>query len=144
MFEWHGVRIGVLLCADAWNSQCWELPATSPKEAKLVDCWCIVAESISEEHGAAAGRDLWHHMMITRAFEYGAYVAVSDWAAGSGKEDGGSLECCGVAGFVDPTAKQVTVQAVPSSSSRATFTIDLPALTRLRARRESRHFLSTP
>lgn len=127
-FTWKGVRFGVLICADAWDSRCFD--------GEPVDCWCIVAETVSEHHAPADVRHLWESLAVARAFEYASYVAISDWTEARHAD---RCQTCGVSGFVDPTQGAVPFQ--PTNGAAHTFAIDRDRLHRHRARRAERHFL---
>lgn len=133
IFEWRSWRYGVLICADAWDASLWRAP-----QSPAIDCWCIVAESVSEEHTPAQARTLWRSLAIARAYECASYVAISDWAEGPLPEGGAT---CGVSGWVDPTVAEVQWQGPAPGCQAASFSGDLARLAAHRQRRSDRNFL---
>ncbi|MER6945387.1 carbon-nitrogen hydrolase family protein [Nonomuraea sp. NPDC000554] len=92
VFEVYGRRFHVLLCADLWYS---ELLARS----EATDVVLVPAFSVTQWPTPDPARALWQHMCVARAYEFTAYVAVSDWHHAS-TYDG--QPCAGVTGFADP------------------------------------------
>lgn len=144
-FPWRGVRCSVMICADAWDYRLLAHLTQPP------DLLCIVAASVSEEHGPAAARRLWHALAVARAFELCSIVAISDWAEGITEEtrnEGqrtsdkgrGVRMTCGVAGIADPSDLTGRFQPVPAGVPNHNFTVDLDRLHRLRASRRKRSF----
>ena len=93
LFELNGRRIAVLICSDVWFSESFsELPADP-------DVILIPSFSITQRGSPNKARELWKHMTVSRAYEFAAYVGVSDWSYPC-KFDG--LAAAGVTGLVNP------------------------------------------
>ncbi len=76
IFEFDGLRVGVLICADLWHPGLVKAIADA-------DVLCVPARTAvpSDQHVLYA-RVLWHSLALTRAMEFGLPVVVSDWATG--------------------------------------------------------------
>lgn len=131
MFPWRGAQCAVLICADVWDARLLTELSTPP------DIFFVVAATVSQEHGPAAARRLWHALAVARAFECVSVVAISDWAV-SAVDDQRST--CGVAGLADPCDYTGKFQPIPTRGSWHGFVVDLDKLHHLRAVRYSRHF----
>jgi predicted amidohydrolase len=99
VFDADGLRVAVLICADFYFSELLhQLLATEP-----VDLIAVPSFSLTRLADPKPARDLWQHMAIARAYEFGAYVAVSDWAPGTPLA---GVHSAGVAGFAMPHARE--------------------------------------
>jgi predicted amidohydrolase len=87
-------RILVLICADFWFSDVFV------RAKALPDLVLVPAHSVSRKPEPHYSRSLWRHLSVARAYEFGVYVGVSDWAH---KRVPGMLAASGVSGFADPT-----------------------------------------
>lgn len=87
-------RIMVLICADFWFSDVFA------RAHALPDLVLVPAHSVSRKPDPSYSRSLWRHLAVARAYEFGVYVGVSDWAH---VPVPGMLAPSGVAGFADPT-----------------------------------------
>lgn len=129
--EVSGLHCVVLVCADFWFSdlfqRCKQLPS-------LV---LVPALSVSRKPSPEYSRSLWRHLATARAYEFGCYVGVSDWAVDS---DLPRLHASGVAGFADPT--QIDPQRLflpaPADGHASVLRVQLD-LERLRAFQADRH-----
>jgi predicted amidohydrolase len=64
----------VMICADLWHASAFV--AASP----LPDLILVPAFSASQRPDPHMARARWRHAMIAKAYEFAAFVAVSDWA----------------------------------------------------------------
>jgi predicted amidohydrolase len=94
-FTIDGTHVLVLICADFWFVDL-VLRATRAPDIVLVP-----ALSVTRKSSPDYSRALWRHLAISRAYEFGAYVGVSDWAYPSELPIHFSA---GAGGFADPTA----------------------------------------
>lgn len=86
----------VLICADFWFSDLVLATRRAP------DVILVPALSVSRKPTPDYSRALWRHLAVSRAYELGAWVAISDWAHASQLP---ALSSSGVAGFADPTSE---------------------------------------
>jgi len=91
-FMVDGRSVTVMICADAWFA---ELLLDPPTRADLI---VVPSFSITRRPPAFA-RALWRHLAVARAYEFSAFVAVSDWREGATYHGGPSA---GVSGVADP------------------------------------------
>ena len=128
-----GRSVRILICADFWYSDLWR--AQQP-----VDLVLVVSLSVSRKPTPDYSRTLWKSAAIARAFEFGAFVGISDWSFGTLSS---GQTASGVAGLADPTATNPDelFRAVSPDSIRA-FELDYEALERLHADRDAMAFLS--
>src|SRR5207237_10145760 len=96
-FTIAGRRILVLVCADFWFADVI-LGASA-----LPDLLLVPALSVTRKPTPAYSRALWRHLAVSRAYEYGVYVGISDWAHESKLP---ALAAAGVAGVAAPTTTQ--------------------------------------
>ncbi len=89
-----GRRALVLICADFWFSDLFA------RAERLPDLVLVPALSVTRKSTPDYSRALWRHLAIARAYEFGAYVGVSDWGYPSRLPE---LFASGVGGFADPT-----------------------------------------
>lgn len=131
-FEIDGRRVLVLICADFWFSDLLLATRTQP------DLILVPALSVSRKHAPAYSKALWQHLAVTRAYELGAFVGVSDWAHDSTLP---VLKASGVSGFADPTQEHADALFAPLDSAVArAFDLDFAALERFRDDRRGRGF----
>ncbi len=93
-FSIEGMRVLVLICADFWFSDLYHLAEHAP------DLILVPALSVTRKESPDYSRTLWRHLAIARAYEFGAYIGISDWAHPSELP---RLFTSGVGGFADPT-----------------------------------------
>lgn len=125
-------RILVLICADFWFSDVFA------RAEGLPDLVLVPAHSVSRKPEPGYSRALWQHLAVARAYEFGVFVGVSDWAYAKAP---GSLPPSGVAGFADPTSVDEQRLFTPLGSTHVrSFDLDLNALEAFRADRRGRGF----
>jgi predicted amidohydrolase len=122
----------VLVCADFWYSDLLFGARTLP------DLVLVPALSVSRKPSPDFSRALWRHLAVTRAYELGAFVGVSDWDHASELP---FLRASGVSGFADPTAvePEALFRPLPSGGAAA-FPLDFAALAEFRRDRAERGF----
>ncbi len=131
-----GRRMLVLVCADFWFA---DLIQTA---THLPDVVLVPALSVSRKPTPDYSRALWRHLAVARAYEYGVYVGISDWATGSKVQQ---LSPSGVGGFADPTAVDPAQLFVPTDGrSVAVHALDFDRLDAFRADRRQRGFFWKP
>jgi predicted amidohydrolase len=86
-------RVLVLICADFWFSDLFYRADVLP------DLILVPALSVSRKPTPDYSRTLWRHLAVARAYEFGAFVGVSDWGHPSELP---LLTSSGVGGFADP------------------------------------------
>ncbi|TMA35625.1 MAG: carbon-nitrogen hydrolase family protein [Deltaproteobacteria bacterium] len=127
-----GRRILVLLCADFWFADVI-LGATT-----LPDVVLVPALSVTRKPTPEYSRALWRHLAVSRAYEYGVYVGISDWAHESELP---LLPAAGVAGFADPTGTDPEKLFQPlGASALAAHELHFDRLEDFRRDRRSRGF----
>ena len=127
-----GRRVLVLICADFWFS---DLVLGAER---LPDLVLVPALSVSRKATPDSSRAMWRHLCVSRAYELGAFVGVSDW---SHESDLPLLRASGVAGFADPTATEAELlHRGLGSASAASFPLDFDALAAFREDRIARGF----
>jgi predicted amidohydrolase len=92
--EIAGRHVLVLICADFWFSDLFA------RAERLPDVVLVPALSVTRKSTPDYSRALWRHLAVARAYEFGAYVGVSDWGYPSRLPE---LSASGVGGFADPT-----------------------------------------
>jgi predicted amidohydrolase len=126
-----GRRVVILLCADFWFSDHFQ------RVRALPDLVLVPACSVTRKPGGRFARALWRHMAIGRAYEFGAFVGISDWARGSRIERAPGA----VAGFADPTATEPDAFFTPvGRGGLRSYRLDYAALDAFRADRLDRGF----
>lgn len=93
-FQIGGRNILVLICADFWFA---DLILSASQQPDLI---LVPALSVSRKPDPYYAQSLWRHLAISRAYEFGVYVGISDWSADSALPQ---YRTCGVGGFADPT-----------------------------------------
>jgi len=130
------VRIGghpvlVLICADFWFSDVYY------RARELPDLVLVPALSVTRKPTPAYSQTLWSHLAVARAYEFGTYVGVSDWAH---PEHSVLPPPSGVGGFADPTTPEPLHLYRPIQGSVQTYDLDWTALEAFRADRMARGF----
>ncbi len=92
-FSVGGRNVIVLVCADFWYSDLILKAKAAP------DVILVPALSVSRKPDPYYSRALWRHLAVARAYEFGAYVGVSDWDEASTLPE---YRTSGVAGLADP------------------------------------------
>jgi predicted amidohydrolase len=126
-----GCRILVLICADFWFSDVFHRTSVLP------DLVLVPAHSVSRKPEPDYSRALWRHLAIARAYEFGVYVGISDWAYAVTP---GFRPPSGVGGFADPTQVDAERFFTPITSGVHIVTLDFAALDAFRNDRRSRGF----
>ena len=130
-FAIGGRTVLVLICADFWFSDVFY------RAKKLPDVILVPALSVTRKPTPDYSRKLWEHLAVARAYEFGAYVGVSDWAHVSRT---GTLTASGVGGFADPTTSVPDELFRPIGGSARLYDLDFARLDAFRADRMSRGF----
>jgi predicted amidohydrolase len=127
-----GQRVLVLLCADFWFAD------VILGAAALPDVVLVPALSVTRKPTPEYSRALWRHLAVSRAYEYGVYVGISDWAHESELP---ALPAAGVAGFADPTTTDPAMLFQPlGTAPLAVHQLDVARLDAFRQDRRSRGF----
>ena len=93
-FALGGRTIAVFVCSDFWYSESFLHNGGRPPDMIIVTTF-----SVTQRSSPMLARTLWKHMAVARAYEFAAYVGVSDWRAGCTYRGQPS---CGVAGLANP------------------------------------------
>ena len=145
-----GRNVLILICADFWFSDLIQ------RAERLPDLVLVPALSVTRKPTPDYSRALWRHLCIARAYQFGAYVGVSDWGYPSELMPAAEIDAqvqalrsagelprfsSGVAGFADPTTTdpERLFQPVGPSGIRA-YPIDFAALEAFRRDRIDRGF----
>lgn len=129
-------RVLLLICADFWFSDVFA------RASALPDLVLVPAHSVSRKPQPGYSRALWRHLAVARAYEFGVYVGISDWAH---VRTPGVLAPSGVAGFADPTTIDEARLFTPlASRSVQVFELPLEPLQSFRADRRARGFFWKP
>jgi predicted amidohydrolase len=127
-----GRCILVLVCSDFWFADVVQ------QATGLPDVILVAALSVSRKPGPDYSRTLWRHLAVSRAYEFGAYVGISDWAYPSELP---AQFASGVGGFADPTTTAPERLFTPiGMRSCAVHALDFRALDEFRRDRISRGF----
>ncbi|WP_293676110.1 carbon-nitrogen hydrolase family protein [uncultured Phenylobacterium sp.] len=122
----------VMICADFWHASAFATARPLP------DLILVPAFSLSQRPDPHMARARWRHAMVARAYEFAAFVAVSDWAHPVRYETATSS---GVAGLAHPNPSHRGGLHQPLGRRRAAaFDLDMEAVRELRANREGRGF----
>ncbi len=134
-FECAGRQVLVLLCADFWFSRVFH---DLPLEPDVV---LVSSFSVSRKPDPHQPRSLWRHMAVARAYEFGAFVGISDWAHPI--EHAGTVSS-GVAGLArpNPPLREPYFQPVSRAGTEA-FELDFERLEELRRDRGATGFLQS-
>jgi len=126
-----GRNILILVCADFWFSDLFFRATVLP------DLVLVPALSVTRKSTPAYSRELWRHLAISRAYEFGVYVGISDWGFPSKLP---RLITSGVGGFTDPTGLDPGTFFSPIDGDAQMFDIDFAALDTFRLDRRERGF----
>lgn len=126
-----GRNVMVIICADFWFSDVFQRAATLP------DVILVPSFSVSRKPTPDYSRALWQHLSVARAYEFGTFVGVSDWAHVATE---GHLAPSGVSGFADPTATDPSKLFHAVRGSVAVHQLDFAALDEFRRDRLIRGF----
>ena len=131
-----GRNVLVLICADFWFA---DLIHTA---TRLPDVVLVPALSVTRKTGPEYSRALWRHLAVARAYEYGLYVGISDWAHASVLP---RLFASSVGGFADPTTVDPDGLFQPTGDAGvAIHTLDFDRLEAFREDRRQRGFFWKP
>ncbi len=131
-FRVAGRNILVLICADFWFSDLFMQAEALP------DLVLVPALSVTRKPTPDYSRRLWRHLAISRAYEFGLFVGISDWAHDSALP---RLMTSGVGGFADATHVDPDTFYTPIPPSGVmVHTPDFEALDRFRQDRGDRGF----
>lgn len=131
-FNIGGRWFAVLICSDLWFSD--SLSGLNERPDTLL----IPSFSITQRDNPKKARELWKHMLISRAYEYTAYIGVSDWAHPC-RFDG--LPAAGVTGFANPSPNGDFFYTTNTEQKFRSYELDYTKLDSFRANREVRGFL---
>lgn len=126
-----GTRILVLVCADFWFSDLFH------RTRELPDLVLVPAHSVTRKPTPDYSRALWRQLAVARAYEFGVYVGVSDWASAPTTV---GLPASGVGGFADPTTVDPAALYQPISGDVSVYPLDFAALRAFREDRYARGF----
>jgi predicted amidohydrolase len=126
-----GHQVLVLICADFWFSDVFYRTSALPE---LV---LVPAHSVSRKPTPNYSRALWRHLAVARAYEFGVYVGVSDWAYHATTL---GLPASAVGGFADPTVVDDAALFVPIAGALRVYELDFAKLLEFRRDRVARGF----
>ncbi len=130
--EIAGRSVLVLICADFWFSDLFA------RAQRLPDVVLVPALSVTRKNTPDYSRTLWRHLAVARAYEFGAYVGVSDWGYPSRLPE---LFASGVGGFADPTmVEPARLYAPIGDRAVAVHELDFDRLAEFRQDRVERGF----
>lgn len=130
-FSVAGRAVLVLICADFWFSDVFY------RAKELPDLILVPAFSVTRKPTPGYSRSLWQHLAVARAYEFGAYVGISDWAH---TDTPGHLSASGVGGLGDPTTSDPEGLFLPVGGAVRLFDLDFGALGDFRRDRVDRGF----
>ncbi len=131
-FQVAGKNILVLICADFWFSDLFMQADTQP------DLVLVPALSVTRKPAPDFSRRLWRHLAISRAYEFGVYVGISDWAHASSLP---KLMTSGVGGYADAAHANPDRFYTPAPEGGTLVVApDFDALTQFRRDRAERGF----
>jgi predicted amidohydrolase len=131
-FTIGGVRIMVLICADFWYSDLIHAARSLP------DVILVPALSVSRKPEPTYSNTLWRHLTVSRAYEFGVYVGVSDWSDASVVP---GHRTAGATGWADPTQVEAgRLFTPPGPDGTLVVEIDQPSLEEFRQDRRARGF----
>jgi predicted amidohydrolase len=127
-----GRRVLVLICADFWFSDLFE------RATALPDIVLVPALSVSRKPTPDYSRALWQHLAVSRAYEFGCFVGVSDWGH---RSELPLLKASGVGGLADPSSTDPSALYQPIAATGASaFELNFDALEAFREDRRARGF----
>ena len=124
-----GRRVAVMICADFWFT---DLFVSQP----MPDLVLVPALSVTRKPTPQYSQTLWRHTAVARAYEYGVFVGISDWAHDSSLPE---QHTSGVTGFADPTQSE-PAQLFQPIAGAALVDVDFSRLDAFRADRRARGF----
>ncbi|HKU41489.1 MAG TPA: hypothetical protein VJR89_25205, partial [Polyangiales bacterium] len=127
-----GRRLLILVCADFWFSDLFH------RTTQLPDLVLVPAHSVTRKPAPDYSRALWRHLAVSRAYEFGVYVAISDWAHAPAPPIG--LPASGVGGLADPATIDPDRFFLPIEDQLRVYELDFDALERFRRDRYARGF----
>jgi predicted amidohydrolase len=131
-FRINGKNVLVLVCADFWYSDLILRAKAAP------DLILVPALSVSRKPDPYYSRALWRHLAVARAYEFGAYVGISDWDESSSLP---KYRTSGVAGLADPVTTNPGKFFTSVDAGGATvFDLDFPSIEAFREDRRMRGF----
>jgi predicted amidohydrolase len=130
-FSVGGRAVLVLICADFWFSDLFARASVLP------DVVLVPALSVTRKPTPDYSRALWRHLAIARAYEFGTYVGVSDWAHVPTPE---FLFASGVGGLADPTTVDPGAFFTHIEGDARLYYLDFERLSAFRADRRARGF----
>jgi predicted amidohydrolase len=130
-FDIGGRSVLVLICADFWFSDVFL------RAKRLPDVVLVPALSVTRKPTPDYSRALWEHLAVARAYEFGVYVGISDWAH-VGSPHG--LVPSGVGGLADPTTTDPSAFFRPIKSAATQYELDFEGLDAFRQDRMIRGF----
>lgn len=126
-----GRHVLVLVCADFWFSDLFD------RTRRLPDLVLVPALSVTRKPTPDYSRELWRHLAIARAYEFGAFVGISDWSHASQVP----LPASGVGGLADPTGVDPARFFTPvDAAGISVLDLDFDALDAFRRDRMDRGF----
>jgi predicted amidohydrolase len=134
-FSIGGRRLLVLVCADFWFSDLFH------RTSELPDLVLVPAHSVTRKPSPDYSRTLWRHLAVSRAYEFGVYVGVSDWAHAPAPV---GLPASGVGGFADPTTVDPAAMYLPITGAVQIYPLDFEVLDAFRHDRIARGFFWRP
>ena len=131
-FKIGGSNVLVLVCADFWYSDLILKAEAAP------DIILVPALSVSRKPDPYYSRALWRHLAVTRAYEFGAYVGISDWDESSTLP---KYRTSGVAGLADPvTTVPGNFFSAVDAGGAGIYELDFTAIEAFREDRRMRGF----
>jgi predicted amidohydrolase len=131
-FTIDGRHLLVLICADFWFVDLVLRARRAP------DMVVVPALSVTRKSTPEYSRSLWRHLAISRAYEFGTYVGISDWAYPSHLP---IMFTSGAGGFADPTVVDPDHFFAPVPPSGISIhQVDFAALDAFRRDRRARGF----
>lgn len=135
-FSIGGRRVMVLICADFWFS---DLIYQAREAPSLI---LVPALSVTRKPSPDYSRALWRHLAIARAYEFAAFVGISDWAHPSRLQ---KWSTSGVGGLADPSGVDPDGFFTPIGERGVHICeLDFAALDHFRADRSARGFFYKP
>jgi predicted amidohydrolase len=132
LFEVNGLRCMVIICADFWYASSFHVGEPGP------DVIIVPAFSFSQRPTPQMARARWRHAAIARAYEFAAFIGVSDWAH---PVDYHGEASSGVAGLAHPNPSKIGELYRELGRHRVrTFDLDVEAQRDLRRNRVRRGF----
>jgi predicted amidohydrolase len=127
-----GRRCLVLICADFWFSD------LVTRARALPDLVLVPALSVTRKATPGYSRALWRDLAVIRAYEFGVYVGISDWAYPSSLPE---RFTCGVGGLADTTSTdpEAFFRRVPEDGI-GVYDLDFDRLEAFRDDRRARGF----